>query len=434
MMISENSSNKPPRSSKVKTSDIRGKMRYIAYGVVGLFALVGLRCISQDYGKLLAYQQVEAEAKAESKTQEVPKFNVKPPPPPPRKHNPLRQEKMGSYKRQFDFQNLVPMDYLPAPPNLKWPEADFDRFTPEKKLELLRQGCGEVCDRTMRGKPSLYFNFIEKKVNCKALWANHIIDIPRTLGPAPLMEPAMKKAFLYHGAVPLEYHVKWPINQQRLSTDDTTSKQAWEWSHENIEKEKQMCIEGTLKGTYSETQTAMMLNGLKMAPRVAGGHVLVVGSVSPWVEACALAAGAAKITTLEYGVLNSTHPKVNTITPDEARKAYLAGTFPEFDAIVSFSSIEHSGLGRYGDSLNPYGDVQQMARLWCTTKQGGNLVLGTEMERQGQDEAMMWNAHRRYGNIMYPHLVANFQQLAHAGGPVYVFTKHEAEGLDISNQ
>ena len=36
---------------------------------------------------------------------------------------------------------------------------------------------------------------------------------------------------------------------------------------------------------------------------------------------------------------------------------YMNGTLPKFDVMVSFSSIEHSGLGRYGDELNPWGDL-----------------------------------------------------------------------------
>ena len=35
-----------------------------------------------------------------------------------------------------------------------------------------------------------------------------------------------------------------------------------------------------------------------------------------------------------------------------------------FDAVVTFSSIEHSGLGRYGDSLNPWGDLIASAQAW----------------------------------------------------------------------
>jgi hypothetical protein len=43
---------------------------------------------------------------------------------------------------------------------------------------------------------------------------------------------------------------------------------------------------------------------------------------------------------------------------------------------VTFSSVEHSGLGRYGDALNPWGDIIAIARAWCVTKQGGSLTIG----------------------------------------------------------
>jgi hypothetical protein len=45
------------------------------------------------------------------------------------------------------------------------------------------------------------------------------------------------------------------------------------------------------------------------------------------------------------------------MTPLQFRKSYLSDTLGTFDAIVTFSSVEHSGLGRYGDALNPWGDI-----------------------------------------------------------------------------
>ena len=75
--------------------------------------------------------------------------------------------------------------------------------------------------------------------------------------------------------------------------------------------------------------------------------------------------------------------------PSEFRKSYLDGSLGVFDAIVTFSSIEHSGLGRYGDALNPWGDILTIARAWCVTKTGGQLVLGT---MYGEDQ-IHFNAH-----------------------------------------
>ena len=42
---------------------------------------------------------------------------------------------------------------------------------------------------------------------------------------------------------------------------------------------------------------------------------------------------------------------------------FLAGRFEPVDLIVSYSSLEHSGLGRYGDALNPDGDKDAVAQV-----------------------------------------------------------------------
>jgi hypothetical protein len=62
---------------------------------------------------------------------------------------------------------------------------------------------------------------------------------------------------------------------------------------------------------------------------------------------------------------------VKTIGPAEMSRSYLSGTLSLFDAVISFSSLEHSGLGRYGDAINPWGDLMTMARAWCVTKNSG---------------------------------------------------------------
>ena len=60
--------------------------------------------------------------------------------------------------------------------------------------------------------------------------------------------------------------------------------------------------------------------------------------------------GANHITTLEYSTIKSLHPNVTAISPYHLRDMYLNGTFNDyeqlFDAVVSFSSLEHGGLGR----------------------------------------------------------------------------------------
>ena len=74
--------------------------------------------------------------------------------------------------------------------------------------------------------------------------------------------------------------------------------------------------------------------------------MLVIGSEIPWVEACCLLCGAREVVTLEYGKIISEHPQIKTMTPGEFRRAFQDKILGTFDAIVTFSSIEHSGLGR----------------------------------------------------------------------------------------
>ena len=67
----------------------------------------------------------------------------------------------------------------------------------------------------------------------------------------------------------------------------------------------------------------------------------------------------------------------------------------QFDFAVSFSSIEHSGLQRYGDPRDPIGDLREVQKVWCMLKRGGILFLGLP---RGQDQ-LVYNAHRIYGRI-----------------------------------
>ena len=89
-----------------------------------------------------------------------------------------------------------------------------------------------------------------------------------------------------------------------------------------------------------------------------------------------LANGADHVTTLDYMPITSHHPNLTAMTPFEMNSLYEKGALPEFDRVVSFSSLEHSGLGRYWDGINPFGDLIAMARAWCLSKVG--VVLGVQ--------------------------------------------------------
>ncbi|CAC5410029.1 unnamed protein product [Mytilus coruscus] len=111
------------------------------------------------------------------------------------------------------------------------------------------------------------------------------------------------------------------------------------------------------------------------------------------------------------------------MVPDQFRKSYLNKTLGSFDAIVTFSLIEHSGLGRYGDGLNPWGDIIAIARGWCVTKEGGSLTIGVQYSYE--KDYIKFNAARWYGKIRYPYLTTNWKQhyRGHGQQRVHVFTK-----------
>ena len=176
------------------------------------------------------------------------------------------------------------------------------------------------------------------------------------------------------------------------------------WTHELVESMKTQALDGTLPGNYGVGESVALFAAVRKA-RIFGKHVLVIGSENPWVEAICLAAGASHVTTLEYGTIRSEHPLVSSLLPKEFNQKYLGGTLPRFDAVVTFSSVEHSGLGRYGDALNPWGDIITIGRAWCASAPDATLTIGV----MSGDDAIEFNAHRRYGSVRYPYLATNWE-------------------------
>ena len=47
----------------------------------------------------------------------------------------------------------------------------------------------------------------------------------------------------------------------------------------------------------------------------------------------------------------------------------------QFDAAISLSSFDHDGLGRYGDPINPDGDLEAMKTVQSVLNEEGLLFL-----------------------------------------------------------
>ena len=144
----------------------------------------------------------------------------------------------------------------------------------------------------------------------------------------------------------------------------------------------------------------MILNAVSKF-NIMNKKVAVIGSISPWIEAILINFNNV-VTTVEYNVPIIHSTKLNAVSYWDFKKADI-----KYDCIVTYSSVEHSGLGRHGDPLNPEGDLEAMVDIYNSLVDSGILIWGAPV---GHD-ALVWNVHRIYGKIRLPLMFANFEEL-----------------------
>jgi len=138
-------------------------------------------------------------------------------------------------------------------------------------------------------------------------------------------------------------------------------------------------------------------------------RVLVVGSTSPRREALALHLGAGSTTTLEYNALTFEHPLMRTVRVADFDAAKYRGSF---DVVLADSSLDHDGLGRYGDPIAPDGDLLAMDALKKLVRRpNGTLVVSVPV---GPD-LLAFNLMRIYGDVRLPLLLDGFERLDAVG-------------------
>jgi len=144
---------------------------------------------------------------------------------------------------------------------------------------------------------------------------------------------------------------------------------------------------------YGQTDS-WLYHALTMYP-ITNKDVCIIGSACPWYEAIATVYGAKRITVIEYADI----PEY--ISPDLIRYIKPHEVNKKFDACISISSFEHDGLGRYGDPINPNGDIEAMQKVKDYIKPNGILYLAVPLGR----DAIYWNAHRIYGDLRFRKLI-----------------------------
>ena len=135
---------------------------------------------------------------------------------------------------------------------------------------------------------------------------------------------------------------------------------------------------------------------------ISGKRGLIFGLTGCNCEAIALWKGAAEVYVVDYNKPFCAHDAVHTVTHDELRNLPV-----QFDFAISFSSFEHDGLGRYGDPIDPDGDLRAMKEAGTYLTDDGILFLGVPL---GPD-CLCWNAHRIYGPIRLPVLLRGWLPL-----------------------
>jgi hypothetical protein len=128
-------------------------------------------------------------------------------------------------------------------------------------------------------------------------------------------------------------------------------------------------------------------------------NILIIGSEEPCYEGISICYGAS-VTMVEYQPITSFHPKLKILTVKE-----FETDSNTYDGAISISSIEHSGLGRYGDELDPDGDLKAMDVLRDKLNKDSICFLAVPV---GKDQ-ILWNAHRVYGKKRLPLLIRGFE-------------------------
>ena len=144
---------------------------------------------------------------------------------------------------------------------------------------------------------------------------------------------------------------------------------------------------------------------------IAGHKVAIIGSTRPWYESLCLAYGGIP-TTIEYNKIKTDHPDIVTMTVREYENNPL-----QFDSAFSISTFEHDGLGRYGDPIDPNGDLKAMKKTKNMLKKGGFLFINVPF---GKDE-VLWNAHRVYGEKRWPMLIEGWKVIEQFGNKQRVY-------------
>lgn len=304
----------------------------------------------------------------------------------------------GGQKNPFDFhrsgfdENLL-SHFLQA--------AGFEAVERLKNFDLIDDAstyeyAGRTISLNMRANKPMHATAVlplpTKKITKDPLMDKS--DNSPIFGPVFAIPDKFLRDFSMRGSVPILMQFRHETSEGNL----TWSKQYWDMLQPKIDR---LLETGECVGYSSDPHMITLLRQFPIKDK----SVVVIGSVHPLYEAIVARMGGIP-STVEFRKIHHNIPGLNTYTVDEAQTMNL-----QFDCGITISALEHDGLGRYGDPIDPLGDLKTMKSYKKIIKTGGLMFLSVPV---GQD-AVCWNSHRIYGRIRLPLLLDGWKILNHSG-------------------
>lgn len=116
------------------------------------------------------------------------------------------------------------------------------------------------------------------------------------------------------------------------------------------------------RGSSSTRVDSYVISSFKLYRAELEGKVgMVIGTEKPWVEAHLLNAGAKLVVTLEYGRIESDHPRLVPVIASELARSYLDEP-RHLDFVVSYSSLEVRIVNEHSRALHGPPHLRQPQR------------------------------------------------------------------------
>jgi len=185
-------------------------------------------------------------------------------------------------------------------------------------------------------------------------------------------------------------------------------------------------VENRSEGKYGEVD-CWLYAALEKYP-IKNKDVLILGSAEqgygPWYECICLKYGAFPV-TIDYNKIIYEDDRFKFFTPSEAKMDNIT-----VKAAISISSLEHSGLGRYGDPLDADADLKAMQDLKKMIKPGELLYLAVPLGR----DKVVFNLHRIYGRIRLPKLLEGWRMIDSFGYEEALLDRDTKDGWEPRNE